>query len=124
MAGPGDQKIGAKALLENVSCELSSWARVAERLDDLIGEVSFAMQDDHNQIASQLQDMDALRQAIQALAKITSTASKEFPADADVLLSQKALAEDITLESVRIACLSGHVSSQSHSNGLHDIHLF
>ncbi|ABD55754.1 hypothetical protein [Jannaschia sp. CCS1] len=118
------QTIGAKALLRNVAAEVACWAQVAERLDDLVGQLSASTDDSVNRLGVDLQDMDALRQALHALAQITSSAADEFPMDADVLLSHDALTKSVTMESVRNACLRTERAAQTEVDDQQDMYLF
>lgn len=105
MGASSGQTIDARALFRNISGEVAHWAQVAERLDELIGQMPVAAGDDVNQRATQLQDMDALRQALHAIAQITSSAASEVPLDADFRLNKDTLSMSVTMESVRNACL-------------------
>ncbi|OAN80767.1 hypothetical protein A8B78_10310 [Jannaschia sp. EhC01] len=97
--------IPVSALLSNISNEVERLAQVAEGLDEFVGDLAVSNVDDAVPHATRLQEMDALRQALHAIARVTATAARDIPQATDAWLDKGALAEGVTLEKIRDACL-------------------
>lgn len=97
--------IPVSALLQNVSYEVERLAQVAEGLDEIVGDLAASNRDGAAPLSVRFQDVDALRQALHAIAQVTMTAARDIPQGSDPWLPKGALAEGVTLEKVRDACL-------------------
>lgn len=94
--------IALTRLLRNISEESGRLAQIAENLDYLLGEMASGQ----HQLSSEFQNVDMLRQSLQALKQITAAVANELPWHADLELPKAALAMGVTLEKLREACLA------------------
>lgn len=97
--------ISVSALLQNVSYEVERLAQVAEGLDEIVGDLAASDREGAVPLSARFQDVDALRQALHAIAQVTMTAARDIPQASDARLPKGTLAEGVTLEKVRDACL-------------------
>lgn len=98
-------KIPIIKFLENLSDETGRLAVVVSDLDDLMATMAVAPSSLTAEQLHGLQSVDALRQALEAIAQITRSAANSIPADADTALSRSDLAGDVNIQKVRDACL-------------------
>lgn len=125
MGGGMGQKIGVQVLFRNISLELDRLAQVADNIDERIGDLASDASDMTRTVSANLQDIDALKQALVAMSRITHSAANEVPDDTEASLDTSALAAGVTLEKTRNACLQLHRAPASQSEqGRSDIVTF
>lgn len=95
-------------LLENIAGEANRLAGVASELDGLMADIAVSEFGIATDQLVRLQSIDALRQALEAIAQVTRSAAQALPADSAIGLSRRKLADGVTLQEVREACLGLH----------------
>jgi hypothetical protein len=98
-------RIPIHTLLENLSRETARLAGVASELDELVGSLATTGGNIGPEQIVGLQSVDALRQALVAIAQITQTAATVLPAEANILLPRSKMASGVTIQAVSKACL-------------------
>lgn len=105
MEPKSENLIGVTKLLRNVAGEIDRLAQIAERLDRSVGQLAAAQPELGLPLSSDLQEIDALRQALHSVASVTLCAASEISQRDEVWLSRAALSASIKLERVIDACL-------------------
>lgn len=116
MAQDEEETIPLNVLLANISGEVERLGQMATQLDDAVGTLA-----DVGTAAplANLQNIDALRQSLEDLARITHTAADLVPEGSDFVCPKTRLAQDLKLERVRDACLrTANGSAFAHELGL------
>lgn len=118
MSGSTEPDIAVATLMRNISAETGRLACVAQRLDDMLGDMAAANKLLAQPLVAELQDVDVLRQALEALQHLTASAANEISNHSSVHLAKQVLAHGIKLEKVRDACLNtGEVSKPDDTEG-------
>lgn len=120
MRAADEDTISVSKLLQNLSSELGRLEQIAQRLDDVLGDLAVSKQPLANGLPAEVQDVDTLRQSLQALKQIAASAANEVSHQADTDLPKAALCVGVTLGKVRDACLRTHGKSQETHQGTHD----
>ncbi len=103
--GALDGEILVATLFENLSCEARRLASIASNLDGLMAAIAASAGRMTSDQVLGLQNIDALRQSLEAIAQITTLAAKSVPSDADFTFIRNDLANTVTVRKVRDGCL-------------------
>lgn len=106
------ETIRIAALLSNLSAQTGHLAQTAMRLDDALGDIAASGGTVAGQHIVQLQEMDRLRQTLQALQAVLKNASELIPPDKNAPLAVDRVACGVKLEAVRTACLEGAAQTE------------
>lgn len=105
MMHPIHGKIPIVTLFENLSTETDRLAGVAAGLDAMMATLAVSPSEVTSDQLRGLQDVDALRQALEAISQITRSAANGLPDGANVDFSRSELAAGVRIQQVRDACL-------------------
>ncbi|WP_341861987.1 hypothetical protein [Gymnodinialimonas sp. 57CJ19] len=113
VARGGVSTIAVGKLFANLSREAGRLAQVALRLDHALGDLAASDSNVAASLMTELQDIDGIVQALDALRQITGAAAAEVSATGDMHLRSQPLGSGVTLESVREACLNTGETAQT-----------
>ncbi len=107
-------RLSVGTLMRNTATELDRLAEIAEGMDLLIADLVAHLPSSAQR--AKLQDIDYLRQALQAIATIYRNASQDLDSEQSARVSGARLARGVTLASVLDACLKGVPLNSGHSD--------
>ncbi|UWQ94529.1 hypothetical protein K3728_12495 [Rhodobacteraceae bacterium M385] len=87
--------------------------QIAQRLDHALGDIAASDSEVAATLMVELQDIDSIAQALDALRQITAAAAAEVSATGSIHLRATPLGSGVTLERVREACLTTAETAQS-----------
>lgn len=99
--------VSVERLLGNMSHEMRRLADIAGELEDLIGDLPLQLVDAPADMLRGLQNMDHLRQSLDALAQVLKNATSIEWTEGTAMLVQSDLRRGVTLERTICACLCG-----------------
>lgn len=114
MADDPEGRIEASTLMRNLSRELLRLTQIAQRLDDGLGALAGSTTAPSSALLNELQEIDALRQALAALQKISATGADELSPHPYIHLSKATLSHGVSMEKVRNACLHRPEAASQH----------
>ncbi len=106
-------RLSVGTLMRNTATELDRLAEIAQGMDVLVADLVAQLPSSAQ--GAKLQDIDYLRQALQAIATVSRNASEDLGLEHSTCVSRARLAREVTLASVLDACLTEASVNDSHS---------